>query len=95
MLAAAPELEKRVDAAVRVGGRRWNIRMDNGVYIWLPETGARDAWGSLVRLEREHGLLEQDLVAIDLRFPGRLIVRTRESGSPRRQERADGKGGRT
>ncbi len=95
MLAAAPELEKRVDAAVRVGGRRWNIRMDSGVYVWLPETGARDAWDSLVRLEREHGLLEQNLVAIDLRFPGRLIVRTRESESPQRQERADGKGDRT
>ena len=95
MLAAAPELEKRVDAAVRVGSRRWNIRMDNGIYVWLPETGARDAWSNLVQLEREHGLLEQDLVAIDLRFPGRLIVRTRESVSPQRQERADGKGGRT
>ena len=95
MLAAAPELEKRVDAAVRVGGRRWNIRMDNGVYVWLPETGASDAWTNLVRLEREHGLLEQDLVAIDLRFAGRLIVRMRESVSPQKRKRAYGKGGRT
>ena len=95
MLAAAPELGKRADAAVRVGGRRWNIRMDNGVYVWLPETGARDAWSGLARLEREHGLLGQGLVAIDLRFPDRLIVRTRDAEPPQKRERADGKRGRT
>ena len=95
MLAAAPELEKRADAAVRVGGRRWNIRMDNGIYVWLPETGARDAWSNLAQLEREHGLLGQGLVAVDLRFPDRLIVRTRESAPPQGRERADGKGNRT
>ena len=77
ILSNEPVLKKRVNAAVRVGARRWNLRMDNGVYIWLPERGARDAWSRLARFERLHGLLGQDLQSIDLRIPDQLIVRTR------------------
>lgn len=77
ILSNEPALKKRVNAAVRVGARRWNLRMDNGVYVWLPERGALDAWNRLARFERLHGLLEQDLQSIDLRIPDQLIVRTR------------------
>lgn len=79
ILSNEPTLKKRVNAAVRVGARRWNLRMDNGVYVWLPERGALDAWNRLARFERLHGLLEQDLQSIDLRLPDQLIVRTRGS----------------
>ena len=79
ILSNEPALKKRVNAAVRVGARRWNLRMDNGVYVWLPERGALDAWSRLARFERLHGLLGQDLQSIDLRLPDQLIVRTRGS----------------
>lgn len=91
-LSADPELGGRVGAAVRVGGRRWNVEMDNGVHVWLPEAGARGAWSRLARLEREHRLLEQRLEAVDLRFPDRLIVRTL-SGAPPRKPRVPARGG--
>ena len=42
----------------------------------MPETDPAGAWVQLARLEREHGLLGRDVVAIDLRLPGRLVVRT-------------------
>ena len=32
-----PELQKRVVAAVRVGERRWNLRLNNGADVMLPE----------------------------------------------------------
>jgi cell division protein FtsQ len=76
-LSAEPGLMDRVDAAVRVGKRRWNVRMDNGVFVRLPEKDADGAWHRFARLEREHGLLKQDLLSIDLRIPDQLIVRTR------------------
>ena len=42
-----PELQKRVVAAVRVGERRWNLRLNNGADVLLPEghevAGARSA----------------------------------------------------
>lgn len=77
ILANEPALKQRVNAAVRVGDRRWNIRMDNGVYVRLPETAPKAAWQRFARLEREHELLKQDLLSIDLRIPDQLIVRTR------------------
>lgn len=81
ILSREPELKRRVNAAVRVGDRRWNIRMDNGVFVRLPENDALSAWRRFARLERQHKLLKQDLLSIDLRIPDQLIVRTR-AGRP-------------
>ena len=39
------------------------------------ETGTAAAWRHFARLEREHGLLGRDIIAIDLRLPDRLVVR--------------------
>lgn len=77
ILAHEPALKQQVNAAVRVGDRRWNIRMENGVYVRLPEKNPEAAWKRFARLEREHKLLKQDLLSIDLRIPDQLIVRTR------------------
>lgn len=76
MLATAPALARRVVAAVRVGERRWNLRLDDGIDIQLPERDAPRAWLALERMDREQGLLGRDLLAIDLRLPDRLAVRT-------------------
>ena len=75
MMATEPALRARVRAAVRVGGRRWNLRLDGGIEVRLPERAAAAAWRRLAVLEREHAILERDLTAIDLRLPDRLIVR--------------------
>jgi cell division protein FtsQ len=74
MLAAQPELRKRVAAAIRVGGRRWNLRLDNGVDVKLPEENPAAAWDELARLERDYAILGRDLAVIDLRVPDRLLV---------------------
>ena len=75
LLATEPELASRVAAAVRVGERRWNLRMENGIDVRLPEEGAVEAWQMLGRLDRENGLLSRDVVVIDLRQPDRLLVK--------------------
>ncbi len=71
-----PDLRVRVAAAIRVQGRRWNIRLDDGIDVRLPEVDAAAAWGELARLQREHEVLQRDVVTIDLRLPDRLILRT-------------------
>lgn len=88
MLATQPELRKRVTAAIRIGGRRWNLRLDNGMDVKLPEENAAAAWTELARLEREYGLLGRDLTVIDLRVPDQLLVRL----APAALERAEPKG---
>ena len=74
MLAHEPDLERRVRALIEVGGRRWNIRLDNGIDVLLPETQSAVAWSELAELDRRHALLARRISAIDLRIPGRIVV---------------------
>ncbi len=74
MLTSEPALRAQVVAAVRVGDRRWNIRLQAGIDVKLPEDGALQAWQRLARLDQDEGLLSRDLVVIDLRIPDRLVV---------------------
>lgn len=89
MLAQAPDLAARVKAAIWVGGRRWNLRLDNGVDVRLPEENVAAAWRELAGLQRAHGLLDRDLTAIDLRQPDRLIVRLTPEAAARRRDPGD------
>jgi cell division protein FtsQ len=76
VLHSEPGLMTKVTAAVRVGGRRWSIQLKGGVDVHLPEGGLAGAWAQLAKIEREHGILDRDVVVIDLRVPDRLVVRT-------------------
>ena len=71
---------------VRVGGRRWNLRLHGGVEVRLPAGEEARAWHRLAALEREHAILGRDLVAIDLRLPDRLIVRMAPGAAERARE---------
>lgn len=82
MLAAEPQLMIRVKAAVRVGARRWNLRLDNGVDVQLPEENADVAWARLAAYERDNGILERDVQVLDLRLPDRVIVRKGRDAEP-------------
>ncbi|HWG79239.1 MAG TPA: FtsQ-type POTRA domain-containing protein [Stellaceae bacterium] len=76
MLATEPALAAHVAAAVRVGGRRWNLHLDNNIDIALPEDDAAAAWRRLAQLERSDGILEREIQEVDLRLPDRMVVRT-------------------
>ncbi len=80
-------LRARVKAAVRVGGRRWNLRLDNDIDVRLPEEDTAGAWARLAEYERIHNILARDVSSLDLRLPDRLIVRGRHG-----QERTPGDG---
>ncbi len=70
-----PLIAGRMTAAVLVAERRWNIRIDDRINVRLPAETPGAALARLALLEQEHGLLEKDIVAIDLRLDDRLIVR--------------------
>ena len=74
-LAAEPELMDQVKAAVRIGGRRWNLRLKNDIDVRLPEEDTAKAWARLAEYEKTHRVLERDVQILDLRIPDRLIVR--------------------
>jgi cell division protein FtsQ len=73
----------RVSAAVRIGGRRWDLKLDNGIAVRLPEEGAGDALRLLAAAAGE-GLFERDILAIDLRMEDRLVVQITPLAAERR-----------
>jgi cell division protein FtsQ len=75
MLASDPDLAARVTAAIRVGDRRWNLRIDDAIDVLLPADEAASAWSQLARLERSSAILKRDVQTIDLRLPDRLVLR--------------------
>jgi len=80
MLATAPRLMARVRAGIWVGDRRWNLRLDDGIDVRLPEKNPEAAWARLVALERDRQLLSRGITVIDLRIRDRLVVRRRNPG---------------
>jgi cell division protein FtsQ len=60
---------------VRVGGRRWNLHLDSGIDVALPEQDPESAWHRLAAADRSDKLLARNIEAVDLRLPDRLVVR--------------------
>src|SRR5689334_5176889 len=75
MLATEPDLAARVNAAIRVGDRRWNLRIDNAIDVFLPADAPAGAWAQLARLERSNAILKRDVQTVDVRLPDRLVLR--------------------
>lgn len=71
------EITSRVSAMVRVGDRRWNLRLVNGLDIKLPESDVGAALALLSAMHSERGVLRLDAESIDMRQPGEMIVRAR------------------
>ncbi len=89
VLKTQPQLVPRVKAAVRVGNRRWNVRLHNGIDVRLPEEDAVSAWARLAEYQRTHRVLAPEVRVLDLRLPGRLILR--RSPRPARARAASGR----
>jgi cell division protein FtsQ len=85
-MAEWPEIRARVRAYVRVAGRRWDLHLDNGVVLKLPETNVPKALTVLARLEKEQGVLQRDIAAIDLRLEDRTTVELTAAAAVRRGE---------
>ncbi|QNM82532.1 FtsQ-type POTRA domain-containing protein [Sphingomonas sabuli] len=77
LLAAAPALEPQLVSAVWVGGRRWDLKLQTGETIALPEgvKPAETALAKFVELDKSTGLLGRGLLRLDLRLPGKMTVR--------------------
>ena len=86
LLDAAGALRTKIRAGMLISGRRWTLKMQNGLDIRLPEDGAVEAMRRLVRVERESGLLNKDVLTVDLRMPDRIILRLTEEAVAARAE---------
>jgi cell division protein FtsQ len=74
MLSTQSSLQDRVTAAIWVGDRRWDLRIDNRIEVILPEEGATDAWLFLAQKHQEQRILDQPIKRIDLRIKGQIAL---------------------
>ena len=74
-LSAIPDLSGRIRGFVRVSERRWDLRLENGITVKLPERDVARALEELLVLDRRHGILSRDIESVDLRFADKLIVK--------------------
>jgi len=75
LLRTAPRLAPRVTAAAYLGGRRWDVRVDDRVWVRLPEQQPEAMWKRLAELDAEHGLLRRNVLAVDIRNPQQWAFR--------------------
>jgi cell division protein FtsQ len=86
LLGEAGPLRGRIRGATLVSGRRWTLKLDNGLDVRLPEDGADAAVRRLERLARDQKLIDKDIIAIDMRQPDRVTLRLTEEAAAARAE---------
>jgi cell division protein FtsQ len=69
-------------AAIRVGDRRWTLKLVSGLEIMLPDDNVEEALSAFTKLDEDRGVLKRDIAAVDLRLLDRVTVRLREGVSP-------------
>ena len=85
LLAEAPTLRPQLESASWVGKRRWDLNFQSGETVALPEgtAAAKAALAKFAKLDKSAGLLGRGIVRIDLRIPGKMVVRLpRGAGEP-------------
>ena len=70
-----PAVRARFVSATRVGDRRWDIKLKSGAVVALPAENTGAAIDALGDLQARYALLDRPLARLDLRQPGRLVVR--------------------
>jgi cell division protein FtsQ len=79
-----PELAARIKSYIRIGERRWDLRLENGVTIKLPESGETDAIEAILAMDKKSGVLSRDIAAVDMRLTDRLVVQLTPEAALRR-----------
>ncbi len=74
-LEGLPAVRERTAELVRIGDRRWDLRLTSGAVVALPEEGSLEALQQLNRLHSQYALLDRPVQRFDMRAPGRLAVR--------------------
>ncbi|WP_372609798.1 cell division protein FtsQ/DivIB [Aquicoccus sp.] len=73
--AASGPLTPRLRGLVRVGERRWDVVLDRGQRILLPEYAPVQALERVIALSDAQDMLARDLVAVDMRLAERPTLR--------------------
>ena len=85
LLARVPTIKAQLVSASWIGQRRWDLAVQTGEVIALPEgeKAAADALAKFAEKDKSAGLLGRGIERFDLRIPGKMVARLpREPGEP-------------
>ena len=74
-MAQFPGIASRAVGYMRIGERRWDVRLENGVTLRLPEGREDEALAEVAELDDAYDILSRDVLVVDLRLPDRLVVK--------------------
>ncbi|MCF2870221.1 cell division protein FtsQ/DivIB [Octadecabacter sp. G9-8] len=74
----AGPLAPRMRGVVRMGERRWDVILDSGQRVLLPNTDPVPAFERVVAMNQAQDLLERDVAVVDMRHPARPTIRLNE-----------------
>jgi cell division protein FtsQ len=80
------EIARRAQAGVLVSGERWTVVLDNGMQLMLPAAKPEEALATIAALEQEQSVLQRQIVALDLRVPGKFVLRMTDDGVAAREK---------
>lgn len=75
LLAMSKPIEDRVRGLIRIGERRWSLKLRNGIEIMLPEDHPERTLGRVIQLHETEDLLSRALTHVDMRDPLRPTLR--------------------
>lgn len=83
LIAAAAPVASRLRGLERVGRRRWDVVLDRGQRILLPEDKPVQTLERVLALDTitPNGMLERDLAVVDMRLPQRPTIRLNSSAA--------------
>ena len=82
----AGPLAEHIRAGTLVSDRRWNLKLDNGMDVRLPEMKPEIAMQRFISLQTNDRILDKDLLSLDFREPDRVIARLSEEAAGARAE---------
>lgn len=72
------KIRKQLVFAIRIGKRRWNIKINRGIVVKLPERGITQALQILEEISDSNGFFNKDIASIDIRMLDRVIITKRQ-----------------
>ncbi len=85
-VAGFPDLARRITSYVRVSDRRWDLKLDNGVTVQLPEANVVETLSRLQQLDQADRILSRAVTTVDMRLDDRIILVLSEAGKKLREE---------
>lgn len=75
IFSVSDNINHHIRGLVWVGGRRWNMYLDKGRLVKLPENEPIVAMKKIKILDEEENLLSREVSILDLRIPNKIYVR--------------------